>query len=227
MDKCVFYDKGFCKKKYECEKLHPSTDCNGCDDKRLCTKRHRISCRNGPSCIYYKSNSCEFLHGIYNEEVSDASLINEKIITIGKNILDLTMLEDQVKQRIEIISDLVVKFNSINEIVNDFEHMLDEAAQKIALVSEHLKINNIIIGQNKQINQSDSLSNGYRNNTENNELEIERMKCSINFTDISQYNIHTDEYTLKCSKYGKYFKNRINLKRILTKIPFNEGCNVL
>ena len=99
---CI-YDKWFCKKKDKHESLHRSTVCNRCDDKRLCTKRHRISCRNGPSCIYYKSNSCEFLHGIYNEEVSDASLINEKIITIGKNILDLTMLEDQVKQRIEKI----------------------------------------------------------------------------------------------------------------------------
>ena len=63
MEKCYFFDKGYCKLKSKCLKNHPSSDCKGqCQDKKSCSSRHRVQCKNGNTCIYKASKSCEFLH---------------------------------------------------------------------------------------------------------------------------------------------------------------------
>ena len=46
--KCQHFDKGFCKQKAQCEKCHPSTDCDGkCGDKNECPFKNRKHCKNG------------------------------------------------------------------------------------------------------------------------------------------------------------------------------------
>ena len=65
-DKCENFDKGFCKYKDHCPKVHPNINCEGdCEDKRVCTKRHQIFCKNGSSCEW---KSCEFLHSSNQQE---------------------------------------------------------------------------------------------------------------------------------------------------------------
>ena len=61
--KCTYYDKGFCKNKGQCTNKHPTTNCNSeCHDKKTCPFRHRVMCKNGNTCIFLSSKSCEFLH---------------------------------------------------------------------------------------------------------------------------------------------------------------------
>ena len=63
MEKCYHFDKGYCKLKSKCLKNHPSSDCKGqCQDKKSCSSRHRVECKNGNECIYKASKICEFLY---------------------------------------------------------------------------------------------------------------------------------------------------------------------
>ena len=65
-DKCEHFDRGFCKYKDLYLKVHPNINCEGnCEDKRVCTKRHKVSCKNGSSCEW---RSCEFLHNTNQQE---------------------------------------------------------------------------------------------------------------------------------------------------------------
>ena len=61
--KCVYYDKGYCRNKDSCSLKHPRIECDGCcEDKRTCPKRHRTVCKNGDTCVFLTTQSCEFLH---------------------------------------------------------------------------------------------------------------------------------------------------------------------
>ena len=65
-DKCEHFDRGFCRYKDHCPKVHTNINCEGdCEDKRVCTKRHRICCTNGSPC---ELKSCEFLHTSNQQE---------------------------------------------------------------------------------------------------------------------------------------------------------------
>ena len=76
MEKCYFFDKGYCKSKSQCLKSHPSTDCKGqCENKNVYPLRHRVECKNGTQCIFKSSKSCEFLR-IENPNVDDTIFEN-------------------------------------------------------------------------------------------------------------------------------------------------------
>ena len=77
--KCGFFDRGFCKNKNHCPQKHPSQDCQGeCEDMNTCPKRHRTECKNGSTCLFQKSNSCEFL----NSEAWEEEVRNNKVETL-------------------------------------------------------------------------------------------------------------------------------------------------
>ena len=62
-EKCAYFNQGFCKEKNNCARLHPSAVCDGqCPDIKVCLMRHQKVCKNGDDCIFYASQSCEFLH---------------------------------------------------------------------------------------------------------------------------------------------------------------------
>ena len=95
MEKCYFFDKGYCKLKSQCLKNHPSTDCNGqCENKNSCPLRHRVECKNGTQCIFKSSKSCEFLH-IENQNVDDTILENIQC-TIGQIKGNIKNIEDKI-----------------------------------------------------------------------------------------------------------------------------------
>ena len=61
--KCQHFDKGFCKQKAQCEKLHPSTDCDGkCVDQNACPFGTENIAKIGKNCMLNTSKTCEFLH---------------------------------------------------------------------------------------------------------------------------------------------------------------------
>ena len=56
--KFVYYDKGYCKNKDSCSLKHPRIECDGCCE----DKRHKTVCKNGDTCVFLTTQSCEFLH---------------------------------------------------------------------------------------------------------------------------------------------------------------------
>ena len=117
--KCPFFDKGFCKNKNKCTQKHPPQDCDGeCEDLNTCPNRHRIECKNGMSCIFIKSNSCEFLHPETweqelqpNSEIDTLKIIHEGY---GMRITDieekLSILERITMESTKNIKSLETRF---------------------------------------------------------------------------------------------------------------------
>ena len=61
--KCAYYDKGYCRNKDSCPIKHPQAECDGsCEERGTCPKRQRIFCKNGKTCVFQPTQSCEFLH---------------------------------------------------------------------------------------------------------------------------------------------------------------------
>ena len=102
--KFIFFDRGLCKnKKNQCPHKHPSQVCQGeCEDMNTCPKRHRTECKNSSSCLFLKSNSCEFLHS----EVWEEKIRNDQVET-------LQMMNDGQRAR---LSDLEEKFQGLENI---------------------------------------------------------------------------------------------------------------
>ena len=148
-NKCHFYDKGYCKNKTNCSQGHPPLDCDGqCEDKISCPKRHRVHCKNGSTCIYIPSNSCEFLHPRNGQhEVRELNIeelktskqaIDTKLINIEARLaeLDNAQLESKIR---------TVESRLVNQI-KDLELRLNESNTEVAKAHELL---NVIIDTNE------------------------------------------------------------------------------
>ena len=114
--KCPHFDIGFCKNKNKCTQKHPSKDCDGqCEDKNLCPKRHRKECKDGIECIYYPSNSCEFLHtDTLLEEYREHEIETLKMISHGYGAR-LSDLERQLQVLDKIARDSAQSINSFED----------------------------------------------------------------------------------------------------------------
>ena len=115
-NKCSYFDRGFCKLKNACTKKHPSQDCGGqCEDIISCPYRHRMECKNKRSCLFVKSNSCEYLH---TETWEEELQISEEET--------LRMIHDGYGAR---ISDLEKQIDDLNRVK-------DESALKISNIEK-------------------------------------------------------------------------------------------
>ena len=123
MDKCQFFDKGYCKHKDKCNQLHPLQDCSrNCEDRRACTKRHRIPCRNGDICEW---KSCNFLH-ISQKDSLEVSEIHTLKINLKQQENDFRA---QTKAHKEIVNELTNK-------VQTAEHKLQDMTDRVEAIEE-------------------------------------------------------------------------------------------
>ena len=170
INKCPYYDNGYCKNKNTCSMGHPSQDCDGqCQDRISCPMRHRKNCRNGDSCIYLASNSCEFIHENIVHNVDTTS-----IETLKQDIYNLRCIVNKMDSKLTSL-DLIVR----------------EVMSNIQLMTTKVNSEDMDIQQNN--------------------IEIECMKCLLHFMDISEYNNHKDSCKLQCPKCDKFFQNKNNL----------------
>ena len=98
--KFSYYDKWHRKKyKAKCIQRHPPLDCDGqCDDKITCIKRHRVQCKEGTTCIYLKTNSCEYLYTGSNNQGNISQNTIEQLNTNNKAVeLKLNNIETRLQ----------------------------------------------------------------------------------------------------------------------------------
>ena len=135
--KCEHFDKGFCKKKGQCEKLHPSTDCDGtCLDQNACPFRHRKHCKNGQKCVFYASQTCEFLHGV------DTSIENHSTEEIKMSLINLNKHLENIDHKIAVL-DMQTKSFQLEVKPDNFptEDYIGKLEDKVkTLEDQHEKI---------------------------------------------------------------------------------------
>ena len=115
-EKCLYFDKGFCKLKGQCPKMHPTSDCHGqCDDKKSCPSRHRVVCKNGNECIFLSPQACEFVH---NENFLKS---NESIKSIQDSIVDIKGFVKGIDEKIDgldiVIEDTQIRLSAMEKDV--------------------------------------------------------------------------------------------------------------
>ena len=128
MEKCYFFDKGFCKLKSQCLMKHTSTDCNGqCENKNSCPSRHRVEWKNGKKCNFSSSNFFEFLH---NEKPNVGDTILENIqYTIGQIKVNITNIEDQIMTMNTAITQTQTRMSAMGKDVytnNQMENIVKQ-----------------------------------------------------------------------------------------------------
>ena len=195
--KCGYYDKGYCKSKTNCAQRHPPLDCDGqCKDKITCSKRHRVQCKNGTSCIYFQSNSCEFLHTVGGQEQISQNTI-EQMETNKKDVE--TKLID-IEARLSELYESKFAF-----IIKTFELKLISTVSKLevrvkVLEDENINLKNKFREYNKVGEENVTTKNAF---TEE-ENETSRIQQTQN-------NIEFKHPRLECSICKKEFKTKIAL----------------
>ena len=130
IQKCYYFDKGYCKYGVQCNLFHPSENCvTKCREKK-CLKRHKINCRNQLNCKFQINNVCEFSHE--PEEVKTVKNITTQTTTIepkcvkcehndsvineykDKNLNNI----ETIKQKNTEIKELEDKINTLNILLN-------------------------------------------------------------------------------------------------------------
>ena len=111
---CSYITVWYCKEKNECSKIHPVDDCEEKCKEKTCLKRHRRLCRDRERCIFYKSNSCEFVHEKITEEgpaqidllIKENNKLKEEISTeniqiesLSKDIVNILKRVDALEQK--------------------------------------------------------------------------------------------------------------------------------
>ena len=77
--KCQHFNIGYCKYKDKgCKNIHPEETCvlQKCTNKD-CPRRHQKVCRYKESCIFHKTQSCEYAHKT-NHDYTNNELVAKK-----------------------------------------------------------------------------------------------------------------------------------------------------
>ena len=201
-NKCLYFDKGFCKLKNACTKKHPSQDCDGqCEDKISCPYRHRVECKNKRSCIFVKSNSCEFLHTETWEEelqISEEETLRTIHDGYGARINDL---EKQIVDLYRVKEESAIKINDTGK--NLFHHIMCLEAKVLVLENKFKK--------NVNTNNESNVI------TEKNETQINILKEESKSEAIYKRN------ELNCTICDKVFKTESNLLNHDKKCHIRKG----
>ena len=223
--KCEHHDRGYCKYKDKCPKVHPNANCEGtCGDKRTCMKRHKVNCKNGPTCEW---NSCEFLHSEEHLEKESAD-----IKTLKKDIEHkLNNIESQIiksneyhKAHTEAIVDNIMKV--VNEKLEVIEEeysskleQLEKACHKAMTKAEKNKLKVTDLE-----NQIEQLSSQLIKSVEPENTTNPTEKINENKKDMTECRSKTNtEY--KCEKCDKKFKSVTNLNIHIKKFHENQELN--
>ena len=153
--KCLYFDKGYCKNKTGCSQRHPPLDCEGqCEDKIQCPRRHRVKCKNGNSCIYFKSNCCEYIH-IENGQHDNSD----------NSIEHLQSLKEHVETKLTIIEAKLVELDAttydIKTLESKYTIIVNNLESRVKLLEDQIKQERI--SNTKKVVQPKIINNDQHN----------------------------------------------------------------
>ena len=95
VNRCKWWNRGFCKYKKDCPDLHPQEICSeGQCESKECEKRHPNTCKNWKKGFCKFLEQCEFSHPILETQVKvDSEQIMGEAIVIDDNYVDYDNLD--------------------------------------------------------------------------------------------------------------------------------------
>ena len=144
----------------------PIQDCEGkCEDNNICPKRQGEECKDGIECIYYPSNSCEFLHTDtlleeYREHELDAlkiishgygarlSFIERQLLVLDNMSRDATQsikaLEEKLYEKVTILESKIQELETKRLDTNNECNKTNDGDKKIETRTTGLQPENIV-----------------------------------------------------------------------------------
>ena len=122
-EKCVFYNRGYCKSREECEKHHSDKVCNdiNCNEKE-CMSRHPNPCLFGARCTFNKRQECLYSHVTFaSDDERIQALKNNFNEQFKKMETNLKHLEHELEKKDSKIKLLEENQNSLEEAMNKFQ----------------------------------------------------------------------------------------------------------
>ena len=239
MEKCYFFDKGYCKLKSQCLKKHPTADCKGqCEDKKLCSSRHRVECKNGNKCIFKGSRSCEFLHiekSLGNENnLEDIENSFGKIQAMVKGIEDKIVIINttitQTQTRLSAMEKDVYKHNQMENIIRQLEvdnkEMKTKLDKAMSEKFEELDSQIIILENkiNKELTEHIKGNPKVKGHTNSKLNEFKCFICNKEFRNETTLGNHDKKFHLekgasffKCDNCDETFWEKLQLGQHITK----------
>ena len=212
INKCYYYNRGYCKKKKKCLFFHPTSDCKeNCTVKNKCDKRHRKKCKYGDRCYHNIQNICEFKHEmsesnnredkIRNKEISNLkenteNIYKEKIITLEKEVM---LLKNELEKEKETESKQRKDMETIRKTLHDQSMTnLDTIKEmKIQHKKEIEKIKNkyvleIEIFKNKRNKEENERAEHRKNEIKDLYIKMEKLKEKEIINCKNCINMHTE-----------------------------------
>ena len=248
IEKCCYYNVGYCKNKTECPYYHPEIECEEKCSSRLCMKRHK-KCHDGIECYNNHFKHCEFKHDYENidnigikinykkENRNLVTRLNEMNAIIENNEFKISEIEDKYKEMIKInetrikeLEQKIIDMQQRNEQNKEKEENKkqnmeenDKIMDKIygKMSSSYIKFIKISIKNAIQID-SLKLSSEYINGLKINIYQC--IKCNKTIKNDKAITIHfNDKHTFHCTRYdcGKLYSTDEDLSSHIFKEHMN------
>ena len=101
-----------------------------------CPKRHRTECKNGSTCLFRKSNSCEFLHSeAWEEEVRNSEVETLQMMNDGQGA-GLSYLKENIQTLEKITKQSAKNFEALEA---KFSQKIEFLESKVAELERKLR----------------------------------------------------------------------------------------
>ena len=117
MEKCVYFNFGYCEYKSKCMYLHPIKECSDHCKLKSCLKHHVKQCKFSTTCK--RIEKCAYKHMLDNKESSH----NNQVISLEKTVMELLEFKVKSEAKIKSLQQEVnsLKQNKANEKTNKYD----------------------------------------------------------------------------------------------------------
>ena len=185
-DKCKFNNRGYCKKKEECENKHSDEVCEdlNCDEVN-CNKRHPNPCKFGPRCQFDRKNECMYLHVTFASDDGKINALSQKFTSqIEKLENNLLKMEKDLELKNSEIKNVQKKYLALEKEIS--ENQLKNVKEDLKSKNAHINSLEIRVDELEKENKSQKkqhdkklkeLENLFKNKYKK-ETNVEVFKCS-------------------------------------------------
>ena len=183
---CQFNNRGYCKKKEECEQKHSDEVCDdlNCDEEN-CEKRHPNPCKFGPRCQFNKKNECMYLHVTFASDDGKMEALSQKFSSqIDKLKNSLLKMQKDFEENDSGIKILQKKYETLENQIkeNQVQNLKKDLENKNAqLNSLDIRVEELEKENKAQKKQQDKklkeLETLFKNKSKK-ETNAEVFKCS-------------------------------------------------
>ena len=210
---CQYYNRGYCKHKKDCSKLHSDKVCDDTDcNEEECTKRHPNPCKFGFRCIFNKLKKCLYSHvnlAPDNDKVNDlVKTMNNKLENFEVKMKLMQKGLDEKNTKIKLLQD---KCEVLEKSVNKFEQKDNKTKEEISKLEK--KLETLIKKSEAHEKSNDAMFSNLEKLVEESKNKFKCDKCTFSSTSESGLKTHMTKKHNKKKSSSHSHKNVLFVTR--------------